>query len=90
MREKYTAILRERPLEQSDVYRLQTIRLIQLAILSSDAALQRLREKEELDRVFFNQNEMVQEYVRNTQILLQATDIAEVFTIFFQIVDSTL
>lgn len=90
LREKYTVILREQPLEESDVFRLQTIRQIQVAILTSDAALQRLREQEELSRVFLNQNEIAQEYVRNIQILLQITDIAEIFTKIFQIVDSTL
>ncbi|KAI9246658.1 hypothetical protein EDC94DRAFT_386980 [Helicostylum pulchrum] len=49
-----------------------------------------MREQELRDRDFLNQNEIAQEYIRNTQILLQTIDIAENFTKIFQIVDSTL
>ncbi|GAA5804344.1 hypothetical protein HPULCUR_009832 [Helicostylum pulchrum] len=90
LRGKLATILREQPLEQADNVRLRTIRQIQIAVLSSQAALQRMREQELRDQDFLNQNEIAQEYIRNTQILLQTIDIAENFTKFFQIVDSTL
>ncbi|GAA5799662.1 hypothetical protein HPULCUR_005078 [Helicostylum pulchrum] len=90
LRGKLATILREQPLEQADNVRLRTIRQIQIAVLSSQAALQRMREQELRDQDFLNQNEIAQEYIRNTQILLQTIDIAENFTKNFQIVDSTL
>ncbi|GAA5796154.1 hypothetical protein HPULCUR_001523 [Helicostylum pulchrum] len=90
LRGKLATILREQPLEQADNVRLRTIRQIQIAVLSSQAALQRMREQELRDQDFLNQNEIAQEYIRNTQILLQTIDIAENFTKIFQIVDSTL
>ncbi|KAI9260967.1 hypothetical protein EDC94DRAFT_659997 [Helicostylum pulchrum] len=89
LRGKLATILRE-PLEQADNVRLRTIRQIQIEVLSSQAALQRMREQELRDQDFLNQNEIAQEYIRNTQILLQTIDIAENFTKSFQIVDSTL
>ncbi|GAA5806079.1 hypothetical protein HPULCUR_011607 [Helicostylum pulchrum] len=77
LRGKLATILREQPLEQADNVRLRTIRQIQIAVLSSQAALQRMREQELRDQDFLNQNEIAQEYIRNTQILLQTIDIAE-------------
>ncbi|KAI9258459.1 hypothetical protein EDC94DRAFT_695560 [Helicostylum pulchrum] len=66
--------------------RLQITHQIQLSILTSEEALQRMREQEQQNQDFLNQNERAQEYIQNTQLLLQMKNLQIVDSSFQQIV----